>query len=204
MFLFLDVISTIPEFFVIEDNKLIIKRKILSKETEKLSDNIIQAYIELDNEIDLTKNLKKVALTVGPGSYTSLRVGASFISGLAISRKLMFCPISANDILNFKSNNHDLNNVAIYISSAQNQKFICYKNSDGKIEYLKIENIEQTIPDNIKSIFYNLEKLKLVHEKSKQYKFIFIDEVLENLNYLSFTKNTIVEPIYVSNNKILN
>ena len=69
---------------------------------------------------------------------------------------------------------------------------------------LKIENIEQTIPDNIKSIFYNLEKLKLVHEKPKQYKFIFIDEVLENLNYLSFTKNTIVEPIYVSNNKILN
>ena len=104
----------------------------------------------------------------------------------------------------FKSNNHDLNSVAIYISSAQNQKFICFKNSDGKIEYLKIENIEQTIPDNIKSIFYNLEKLKLVHEKSKQYKFIFIDEVLENLNYLSFTKNTIVEPIYVSNNKILN
>ena len=77
MFLFLDVISTIPEFFVIEDNKLIIKRKILSKETEKLSDNIIQAYIKLDNEINLTKNLKKVALTVGPGSYTSLRVGAS-------------------------------------------------------------------------------------------------------------------------------
>ena len=56
----------------------------------------------------------------------------------------------------------------------------------------------------MKLIFYNLEKLKLVHEKSKQYKFIFIDEVLENLNYLSFTKNTIVEPIYVSNNKILN
>ena len=55
MFLFLDVISTIPEFFVIEDNKLIIKRKILSKETEKLSDNIIQAYIKLDNEINLTK-----------------------------------------------------------------------------------------------------------------------------------------------------
>ena len=204
MLLFLDVISTIPEFFVIEDNKLIIKRKILSKETEKLSDNIIQSYIKLDKEINLTKNLKKIALTVGPGSYTSLRVGASFISGLITSRKLMFCPISANDLLNFKSNNHDLNRIAVFISSAQNQKFICFKNSDGKIEYIKIENIKQNIPKNIKLIFYNFEKLKLVPEKFQQYRFIFIDEVLENLNYLNFSKNSIVEPIYVSNNKILN
>jgi len=40
MLLFLDVISPIPEFLLIEDNKVILQRKIINKESEKLSDNI--------------------------------------------------------------------------------------------------------------------------------------------------------------------
>ena len=35
MLLFLDVISPIPEFFIIEDNKVILQRKIINKESEK-------------------------------------------------------------------------------------------------------------------------------------------------------------------------
>ena len=38
----------------------------------------------------LTKNLKKISTTIGPGSYTSLRVGAAFISGLNISKEIQF------------------------------------------------------------------------------------------------------------------
>ena len=106
MLLFLDIISSIPEFCVIDDNKVILQQKITQDETDRLSDNIIQSYIEIDKRLNLTKNLKKISTTVGPGSYTSLRVGSAFISGLMISRKIPYCPLSIEYILNFNSKKH--------------------------------------------------------------------------------------------------
>ena len=61
MLLFLDVISPIPEFCVIDDNKIILQQKITQSETDKLSDNIIQSYIQIDKQLNLTKNLKKIS-----------------------------------------------------------------------------------------------------------------------------------------------
>ena len=82
MLLFLDVISPLPEFLVIEDNKVILHRKIIDNESDKLSDNIFQAFIGLNKGLNLIQNLEKIVITIGPGSYTSLRVGAAFVSGL--------------------------------------------------------------------------------------------------------------------------
>ena len=44
MNLLLDVISPIPEFSVINDNKIILSRRIVKSEEKKLSDSIIPAY----------------------------------------------------------------------------------------------------------------------------------------------------------------
>ena len=101
MLLFLDIISPIPEFCVIDDNKVILKEKIIQNETDRLSDNIIHSYIGIDKRLNLTQNLKKISTTIGPGSYTSLRVGSAFISGLMISRKIPYYPLSIEDIFNF-------------------------------------------------------------------------------------------------------
>ena len=72
----------------------------------------------------MTKNLKKTALTIGPGSFTSLRVGAAFLSGINISKDLPFCPISMNDLFKFK---FLINNkkIGFYLSSSNNQNFLC-------------------------------------------------------------------------------
>ena len=45
MFFFLDVISPLPEFFVIEDNKIIFNKKIIKSESSKISDNIIPGVL---------------------------------------------------------------------------------------------------------------------------------------------------------------
>ena len=62
MLLFLDVISPIPEIYVIEDNKVIFQRKILKNESDKMSDYIIENYSDINNKLKLTKNLKKIAI----------------------------------------------------------------------------------------------------------------------------------------------
>ena len=146
MLLFLDIISSIPEFCVIDDNKVILQQKITQDETDRLSDNIIQSYTEIDKSLNLTKNLKKISSTIGPGSYTSLRVGSAFISGLMISHKIPYYPLSIQDILNFNSIKHSRKNLAVFITSSNNQKFLCYRIKDNEMEYNKSENNKYSIP----------------------------------------------------------
>ena len=203
MLLFLDVISSIPEFCVIDDNKVILRQKITEDETDKLSDNIVQSYIEIDKRLNLTKNLKKISTTIGPGSYTSLRVGSAFISGLIISRKIPYYPLSTEDILKFNLRKYSKKNLGVFITSSNNQKFLCYKIKDNKMEYYKIENNKYSIPKNIDLILFNKSKINENNEL-EQMKFSFFEEFYNNYNNFTFKKNIIIEPIYISNNQLLN
>ena len=203
MLLFLDVISPIPEFCVIDDNKVILQEKIIQNETDRLSDNIIQSYIEIDKRLNLTQNLKKISTTIGPGSYTSLRVGSAFISGLMISRKIPYHPLSIEDILNFNSKISSKKNLGVFITSSNNQQFLCYKNKDNVMEYNKIENNKCSIPKHIELILFNKTEIN-ENNKLEQIQFSFFEEFYKNYNNLTFKKNIIIKPIYISNNQLLN
>ena len=203
MFLFLDIISSIPEFCVIDDNKIILQQKITQSETDKLSDNIIQSYIEIDKRLNLTKNLKKISTTIGPGSYTSLRGGSAFISGLMISRNIPYYPLTIEDILNFNAIKHSKKNLGVFITSSNNQKFFCYKIKDNNMKYYKIENNKYSIPKNIDLILFNKSKINENNEL-EQMQFSFSEEFYNNYNNFTFKKNIIIEPIYISNNQLLN
>ena len=203
MLLFLDIISPIPEFCVIDDNKVILKEKIIQNETDRLSDNIIQSYIEIDKHLNLTQNLKKISTTIGPGSYTSLRVGSAFISGLMISRKIPYYPLSIENILNFNSKKSSKNNLGVFIISSNNQEFLCYKNEDNEMEYNKIENNNYSIPKHIELILFNKTEINK-NNNLEQIQFSFFEEFYKNYNNLTFKKNIIIKPIYISNNQLLN
>ena len=203
MLLFLDVISSIPEFCVIDDNKVILRQKITQDETDRLSDNIIQSYIEIDKRLNLTQNLKKISTTIGPGSYTSLRVGSAFISGLMISHKIPYHPLSIEDILNFNSKISSKKNYGVFITSSNNQQFLCYKNKDNVMEYNKIENNKCSIPKHIELILFNKNEIN-ENNKLEQIQFSFFEEFYKNYNNLTFKKNIIIKPIYISNNQLLN
>ena len=101
MFLFLDVVSPIPEFHLIKDKNIIVSLKIVENNDEKLSDNIIPKYLKINEKYNLNAKLTKLIITTGPGSYTALRVGASFISGLSQSMGLPVATISTENFYNF-------------------------------------------------------------------------------------------------------
>ena len=204
MFLFLDVVNPIPEFFIFDDNKLILSKKIIYNDSQKLSDHVFQSYIEINTQLNLNKYITKVGITIGPGSFTSLRVGAALISGIYISKNLPFCTISAYDIINFKSDKKLSQNAGVFMHSANDQKFFCSLNKDKIIEYSKIEDKEFCLPKNIDLIYYNHKKMDLQSTNCNQIKFSFEDEVLKNLEKIKFITNNIIKPIYISNNSILN
>ncbi len=204
MLLFLDVISPIPEFFVIEDNKVIIHRKIVSQESNRLSDNIFETFNLINNEVNLTKKLKKIAMTIGPGSYTSLRVGAAFVSGLLISKNLLFYPFSIQDLFQSSLNKFNNNKLCFFISSSNNQNFLCILNNKKIVEYIKLDDLKINLPKEINTILYNNHKLEFKFKDLKQIKFSFIEHVLNHNKEFKFVRNVIVNPIYISNSKILN
>ena len=53
MFLFLDVVSPIPEFHLIKDKKIIVSIKITENNDEKLSDTIIPKYLKMSKTYEL-------------------------------------------------------------------------------------------------------------------------------------------------------
>ena len=180
---------------------------IIRTEEEKLSDSIIPAYQEIENILDFKKKLKSLIVTIGPGSYTSLRVGISFILGLHYSKGIKVAGLSSEDFLEFEIKNNDKLNYGIYFVSSNNQKFICYKIIGSNFKYIKIENNEFDQfkkLNKIDLIYYNIEPLKCSPLNLKQEKYFIKEKIINNFNKIKYNDNGLLKPIYISNNKILN
>ena len=59
MILLLDVASPVPEFHLINENKVIQTIKIVQDINQKLSDNIIPVYLKIDNSFLFINFMKK-------------------------------------------------------------------------------------------------------------------------------------------------
>ena len=201
MILFLDVVSPIPEFHLIDDKKVKVSIKIIENKDEKLSDSIIPKYLKMNEAYKLNKLITHFIVTSGPGSYTSLRVSASFIAGLSQSTDLPVAVISGENIYEFLKN--DNANTCVYFESSNNQNFLTFRDGE-KIVHKKVENKNCILPKNIKNIFYNNESPDFYDENLVFTSFSFLEIALKHLNKLEFKTNTIIKPIYISNNVILN
>ena len=60
------------------------------------------------------------------------------------------------------------------------------------------------LQNNIKTVLFNFDNLELDNYKVEKLKISFVDEILKYNNRLTFLKDSIIKPIYISNNKILN
>ena len=212
MILFLDVVSPLPEFSLIEDNKIVFSKKILTNSFDKMSDCIIPTYIDLEKKFSLDKKLELLVTNTGPGSYTALRVGIAFLSGLSLAKNINLIGLSCIELFRYVIKNEELSSSVIYITSSNNQNFF-YFYSLKKNKYIinKIENDDNPLELHqlsIKKIFINSDlpefQLELLN-KRKYTKIVFHSIVSQNIKkIISLPKQDIIEPIYISNNKILN
>ena len=209
MILFLDTVSPLPEFSLIGDNKIIFSKKIINNHHEKMSDYLIKSYTDLEKKFSLDQKLENLIINIGPGSYTSLRIGIAFFSGLSLSYQIDLKGIPCVDFYKYLISKDDLLLTGIYIHSANNQKFICIY--DQKKEYYnihKIESFNEIENFKIKKIVSNTELNKNNSNFFKNIKYqsiSFKEIIIKNLDAIMKLENSkIIEPIYISNNKILN
>ena len=211
MILFLDSISPLPEFSLIEDNKIVYSRKILTNDADKMSDCIIPIYIDIEKRFLVNKKLECLIVSTGPGSYTALRIGIAFLSGLSIAKKIDFIGLSCLELYLYAINHEQLHSSAFYVGSSNNQNFIyLYDENKGhlvhKIEKNKsLYGLEKLF---LKQVISNIKSELIDKNFQKNIKNIKIDfNELVKLNLkkiMSLPKKNIIEPIYVSNNVILN
>ena len=209
MILFLDTVSPLPEFSLIGDNKIIFSKKIINNHHEKMSDYLIKSYTDLEKKFSLDQKLENLIINIGPGSYTSLRIGIAFFSGLSMSYQIDLKGIPCVDFYKYLISKDDLLLTGIYINSANNQKFICiYDEKKDHYNIHKIESFNEIENFKIKKIISNTELNKNNSNffKNIQYQSTSFKEIIiKNLDTIMKIENSkIIEPIYISNNKILN
>jgi|TARA_B100000959_G_scaffold73743_1_gene78302 tRNA threonylcarbamoyl adenosine modification protein YeaZ len=210
MILFLDSVSPMPVFSVIEENKVIKSIQILSKNSKKISDCIIPAYFTLQNQLQVNDKIEKLVVCTGPGSFTALRVGIAFMYGLSISKNIPFIGISCADLLQLAIPKSYEKKTLMIICSSNNQNFIAISSKkshkylinkiDAEPHSMKIDHSQYNhcvtnskLPSNIANIL----------SKKNCQQINFTEIVNFNLkNILSLPVKSIVEPIYISENKL--
>ena len=212
MILFLDTVSPLPVFSVINENKVIKSIQILIKNSNKISDCIIPAYFTLQNQLQINDKIEKLIVCTGPGSFTALRVGIAFMYGLSISKKISLIGTSCTDLLQFTISKSYEKKTLMIICSSNNQNFIAISsNKNDKCLINKIDVKHHSVKIDYSKYSYCISNSKL---SSNIVKIIgkkicqqtnFTEIVRLNLkNILSLPIKSIVEPIYISDNKLFN
>ena len=137
-----------------------------SKYLPVIVDKIIQKNKIKYSEIDY------IILSIGPGSYSGLKVGSSFVKGLAFSQNKPIIPINTLESLKFKIENKSNYYVAIYshrdyvycqefLNKIQGIKFIeCTPSARNLIIYIQNNNFLLTESKNIDitPVYLSIEK----------------------------------------------
>jgi len=102
-----------------KDNKLI----LLKEDSNRKHSSLLASFVdEIFQETDFNINsIDAIALSIGPGSYTGLRIGLSFTKGLAFAIKKPIIPI---DTIESLEEEIDDSNYMIAINAYSNYFFI--------------------------------------------------------------------------------
>ena len=211
MILFLDTISPSPSFSIIDGNKIYYSIQIIKKKGNKISDSIIPTFLEIQKIIDIKKDISKLVVCTGPGSYTSLRIGVAFMYGLYESTQTPLIGVQCLDLLKLNIQKKNLNTTLIFISSMNDQYFLSLpKNYKDiiKIDPLNESNLlNKNIYNRYNSVIsnYKIPKKILNSKKFEFNKIISFSEIIEKhyKKILLLSNNYFIKPIYISENKIL-
>ena len=140
MNLFLDTISPIPKFYIINNNS-IQSIQILNKNSNKISDNIVQVFLKMQRKFKLNDKIDNLIVCTGPGSYTAMRIGIAFMYGISITKKIPLIGISGLELLKFATPKQNHKQTLFLIKSSNDQNFFSiYSKKNNSYLLNKINN----------------------------------------------------------------
>ena len=176
-----------------ENNRIIdsINKKVDNSHSKYLAP-LVNKIIN-NNKINLSE-IDYFALSIGPGSYSGLKVGSSFLKGLAFSQDKSIIPINTIEALNYMIRDTSKYSIAIY----SHRNHVYYQNfSDGKpINSQKCELIDNISKNNIYGYgLNNFENIK--YKECKPSADILINYINDNKSIIDKIDSNI-SPIFLS------
>ena len=156
--LFIDTHYLDVNIVLFKDNKL------LSKEEEKEVRNTSVVTMPLidkilkDNNI-MPSDLNKIAVCIGPGSFTGTRIGVTIAKTLAYTLNIDIVKLSSLDLVAINTNDN------VYVSTKENNGFFIGKKENNKIveiSYLKEIDYEEFKSNNSVVEDYEMDFDKLI------------------------------------------
>ncbi|OGC78723.1 MAG: tRNA (adenosine(37)-N6)-threonylcarbamoyltransferase complex dimerization subunit type 1 TsaB [candidate division Zixibacteria bacterium RBG_16_40_9] len=212
----LDTSSAVLALGIIEEDKILadVKVKLEGNLSEVLWDVLNQTLRDLSLEL---KELSALAYSIGPGSFTGLRVGLAFIKGLSFSTGIPIVPVPTLDALASQVNLVktlvvpliDAKKDLVYSALYTNNKGTFQKISDYML--LPLDKMVEKIPQQALFILLEDENFRakwndLTAEKNILAKVITVlpsGVAVAKLGFEKFEKNQVadlsnLEPLYVS------
>ena len=194
---------------ILKNNKVILNlSKILNKTYSKFLVPILKKSLE-KTKLDV-KKINYILISLGPGSFTGVRIGIAAAKGLGIPHKINISGFNNMDILaNSIDNNIKEKKIVTIIKSKKNdyyfQVFDSKKKPINKISFFSINNLPKFF-FNKNTIFsgdLDIEFIKEIKKKRKKilfYKRKFsstytLINLIKESHYIKMTKS--LNPIYV-------
>ena len=198
-YLAIDTSTNICSVCLSINNKIIDKKEIITENNHsKYLANLVNDIIK-ENKIQLS-TIDYFILSIGPGSYSGLKVGSSFLKGLAYTQNKSIVPINTIDSINLTLNDNGNYYIAIY----SHRDYVYYQ------EFINSKSVGNQFCDSIwklkkiKIYGYGLDKINNIkYIESKPSATNLIKYIKKNTSMLNKMKNKEISPLYltVNNNK---
>ena len=168
---------------------------VLKENYDKSHSSVLALFVEqIFQETKFNINeLEAIAISVGPGSYTGLRIGISFVKGIAYSLNIPIIPIDTIDSLNTKIT--ELNYLIAIHAYSDNYYLQEFKDKVkyGAPKFVSIDEIDKN-----KNIYgYNSKKEKFIEIIKPSAKKI-AKLAFENYNKSIVKDIKLVKPNYIN------
>ena len=194
---------------ILKNNKVVLNlTKILNKTYSKFLIPILKKSLE-KSKLDI-KEINYILISLGPGSFTGVRIGIAAAKGLGIPHKINISGFNNMDILvNSIDNNIKEKRIITIIKSKKSdyyfQVFDSKKKPIKKVSFFSIKNLPKFF-FNKNTVFIgdlDIELIKEINKKKKKilfYKRKFsstctLINLIKEKHYINMTKS--LNPIYV-------
>ena len=169
-------------------------------DSKQHSKNLPQIIQEIMRDFDDFSEIKAFAVSVGPGSFTSIRIGLSIVKGLSFGLKNNIVPVPTLEAMNYSVNNSKTHYIAL--SSYKDKCFIQKFRGKKPIEdpfidnYDNISKINDTVYLYSDNANHDYESISPSSISLGQYAIA---------NYMELVKkhNEDIHPIYLSDNEFV-
>jgi len=194
---------------ILKNNKIVLNlTKILNKTYSKFLVSILKKSLEKTNLN--VKKINSILISLGPGSFTGIRIGIAAAKGLGMPHKICILGYSNMDVLVNSVDKNIKKKIITIIKSKKNdyyfQVFNTKKKPLIKTSFFSINNLPKFF-FNKNVVFSGDLDLDLIKEIKKKNKFFFYKRKFSNARMLInlikekhyIKKNTSLDPIYVYN-----